>query len=158
MRVETVWFLHYHRAEVIMPLTGQLVQEVTTNSPFTPAELPLYILFCGPTQDPSVSHSRHRKNQERLRNKRQVIAYSGNTENGSIRRWAKMAGWFIDSQYFSQVLRSSWVEAIIIERREFGLLYMWINGQPMTKNKRRRNVVRFRNSQNKASSVVLNLL
>ena len=68
-----------------------------------------------------------------------------------------MAGWPIDSQEFSQVLRSSQVEAIITERREF-VLYPWINGQPMKRSKMRRNVVRFRNSQNKARGVVLNLL
>ena len=33
----------------------------------------------------------------------------------------KLAGWLIDSQEFSQVVRSSRVEAIIIERREFVL-------------------------------------
>ena len=42
-------------------------------------------------------------------------AYSGNTENGSIGRWAKLASWLIDSPEFSQVVRSSRVEAIITE-------------------------------------------
>ena len=74
-----------------------------------------------------------------------VSAYSGNTENGSIGRWAKLAGWLVDSQEFGQVVRSSWVEAIITERREC-VLYPWINGQPMKRSKMRRNVVRFRNS------------
>ena len=49
---------------------------------------------------------------------KRVCAYSGNTENGSIGRWSKLAGWLINSQEFSQVVRSSWVEAIITERRE----------------------------------------
>ena len=79
------------------------------------------------------------------------------TENGSIRGWAKVAGWFIDYQKFRQVVRSSRDEATIIERREF-VLYPWINGQPMKRSKMRRNVVHFRNSQNKASSVVLRLV
>ena len=74
-----------------------------------------------------------------------VCAYRGNTENGSIGRWAKLAGWLIDSQEFSQVVKSSRVEAIITERREF-VLYPWINGQPMKRSKMRRNVVHFRNS------------
>ena len=39
---------------------------------------------------------------------------SGNTENGSIRRWAKLVGWLMDCQEFSQVVRSSWFEARII--------------------------------------------
>ena len=80
-----------------------------------------------------------------------MCAYSRNIENGSIGRWAKLAGWLIDSQEFSQVVRSSRVEAIITERRQF-VLYPWINGQPMKRRKMRRKVVRFRNSQNKASS------
>ena len=49
------------------------------------------------------------------------------------------------------------IEAIITERREF-VLYPWINGQPMKRSKMRRKVVRFRSSQGKASSVVLNPL
>ena len=68
-----------------------------------------------------------------------------------------MAGWLIDSKEFSQVVRSSRVQAIIAERREF-VLYLRINGQPVERSKMRRNAVRFRNSQDKASSVVLNLL
>ena len=67
---------------------------------------------------------------------KRVCAYRGNTENGSIRKWAKLAGWLINSQ-FSQVVRSSRVEATITERREF-VLYPWTNGQPM-----RRSVVSF---------------
>ena len=58
---------------------------------------------------------------------------------------------------FGQVVRSSRVEAIIIERREF-VLYPLINWQPIKRSKMRRNVVRFRNFQKEASSVVLNLL
>ena len=38
---------------------------------------------------------------------KRVRAYSGYTENWSIRRWAKLAGWLTDSQEFSQVVRSS---------------------------------------------------
>ena len=49
------------------------------------------------------------------------VAYSGNTENGSIRRSAKLASRLIDSQEFSQVVRSSSVEAIITKRQEFVL-------------------------------------
>ena len=69
----------------------------------------------------------------------------------------KLAGWFIDPQEFSQVVRSSRVEAIITEGREF-VLYPSINGQPMNRSKMRRNVDHFRNSQNKVSSIILNLL
>ena len=87
---------------------------------------------------------------------KRVCAYSGNTENESIRKWAKLAGWLIDSQEFSQVVRSSQVEAIITERREFTLYPLYL--YPMKKSKMKRNVVCFRNSPNKASSVVQNLL
>ena len=50
---------------------------------------------------------------------KRVCVFSGSTENGSIRRWAKLAGWPIESQEFSQVIRGSRVEAITIEKREF---------------------------------------
>ena len=96
---------------------------------------------------------RRRSIQKRHLTKR-VCLYSGNTENG---RWAKLAGWLIDSQEFRQVVRSSRVEALITERREF-VPYSLISGQPMKRSKMRRNVVHFRNSQNKASSVVLRLV
>ena len=82
--------------------------------------------------------------------------HNGNTENGSVGRSAKLAGWPIDFQEFSQVVRSSRVEAIKTERREF-VLYPRINGQPMKRSKIRRNVVHFRNFWDKASSVLLDL-
>ena len=64
----------------------------------------------------------------------------------------KLAGWLIDSQEFSQVVRSSRVEAIITERREF-VLYPRINGQPMKRSKMRRNVVRFSNSKDDSNDI-----
>ena len=61
---------------------------------------------------------------------KRVCAYSGNTENGSIRRWAKLAVWLIDSQEFSQVVRSSRVEAIITERRVCTVsVNQWVTSQ-----------------------------
>ena len=83
-----------------------------------------------------------------------MCSYSGNTENGSIRRWAKLAGWLIDSQEFIQVVRSSRVEAIITEKREF-VLYPWFYGHTVKRSKMMRNVIRFKNCQNKASSVAI---
>ena len=67
--------------------------------------------------------------------------------------------WQVGLKIHRSSVKFSRVEAIITEiteRREF--LYPSINGQPMKRSKMRRNVVRFRNSQDKASSVVLNFL
>ena len=55
-----------------------------------------------------------------------------------------MAGWPIDSQEFSQVVRSSRVEAIITEMR---VCTVSMNQWATNEEKMRRNVVSFRNSK-----------
>ena len=77
--------------------------------------------------------------------------------NGSIRRRAPLAGWSVGLQEFSQVDRSGRAEAVVAQRIDF-VLYSWINGQPVERSKLRRDMVSFGNSQDKDSSVALNLL
>ena len=60
-------------------------------------------------------------------------------------------------QEFSQVDRSGRIEAVVAQRIDF-VLYSWINGQPAERSKMRRGMVSFGNSEDKASSVVLNFL
>ena len=36
------------------------------------------------------------------------VGVNSKTENGGMRRSAQLAGWLVDSQDFSQVVRSSW--------------------------------------------------
>ena len=78
--------------------------------------------------------------------------------NGSIRRRAPLAGWSVGLQEFSQIDRSGRVEAVIVAQRSDFVLYSWINGQPVERSKLRRDMVSFGNSQDKDSSVALNLL
>ena len=47
---------------------------------------------------------------------KRVSAHEGKTKNGSIRRRAQLAGWFVNFQEFSQVDRSSRVEAVTAQR------------------------------------------
>ena len=77
--------------------------------------------------------------------------------NGSIRRRAPLAGWSVSFQEFSQVDRSGRAEAVVAQRIDF-VLYSWINGQPVERSKPRRDMVSLGNSQDKDSSVALNLL
>ena len=73
--------------------------------------------------------------------------HKGKTKNGGIRRRAQLTGWFVNFK-LRQVTRIGRVEAL---RSEF-VLYSLIN----TKQDIRRNMISLGNSQNIASSVILN--
>ena len=55
---------------------------------------------------------------------------------------------------FSQTVRTG---RVVAQRSEF-VLYQSMNGKPMERSKMRRDIVTFGNTQNKASSTVLNFL
>ena len=58
---------------------------------------------------------------------------------------------------FGQVDRSGRVEAVVAQRSEF-VLYSRMKEQPMERSKMNRGMISSRNSQDKASRVVLNFL